>query len=154
MENPFVNRLMKDNKEDIIHSSAYARAQRSGMGVDSVESFAERRRIDRNRTVVRRYSDSRIASGSGVRDINERLRAEKSAEKDKSLGISNEFTEIGKKNLIGAREKLKKVDKKMGQFGVNEARNKTIDNRYNFAKPSSGRVPTKYPVRRNPGISR
>ena len=63
MKNPFLKRLMKDTKETVVHSSAYAKAQNDGgIGVTSTESFSERMKIDRNRTVVRRYGESRIVN--------------------------------------------------------------------------------------------
>ena len=56
-----IKRVMKDDKEDIFHSSAYGKAQNgAGMGVSSVESFAARRKIDQNRRVVKGYGDSNL----------------------------------------------------------------------------------------------
>ncbi len=63
MNNPFLKRLIKEKKEDVVHSSAYAQAQNEGkIGSASVESFAKRLSIDRNRQVVRRYGDSQIVN--------------------------------------------------------------------------------------------
>lgn len=53
----------KDEKEDIFHSSPYGRAQnKTSMGVASTETFNDRRKIDRQRKVVRRYDESHIAN--------------------------------------------------------------------------------------------
>ena len=63
--NPLLDRLMDVDKEDVVHSSAYAKAQNTGgMGADSVESFERRRVVDQNRTVVRGYHDSKIANAT------------------------------------------------------------------------------------------
>ena len=62
MNNPFLKRLMKDEKEDIVHSSTYAQAQNDGgIGAASSESFEKRRKIDMERTQVRRYGESKVA---------------------------------------------------------------------------------------------
>ena len=51
-------------KQDFFHSSAYAKAQNGGaMGVASTESFAARREIGQNRTMVRGYRDARVSQG-------------------------------------------------------------------------------------------
>ena len=61
MNNPFLKRLMKDKSEDILHSSPYARAQSgSAFGATSTQSFNARMAIERNRSNVRSYGDSRI----------------------------------------------------------------------------------------------
>lgn len=63
--NPFLKYVIKDEKEDIVHSSAYAKVQNGGaMGASSAQSFAERQRIEQNRQVVRGYNSSRIVSGA------------------------------------------------------------------------------------------
>ena len=49
MKNPFIKYVMKDEKEDIFHSSAYGKAQNGGaMGVTSAQSFSERMKIEKN----------------------------------------------------------------------------------------------------------
>ena len=65
-KNPFLKRLIKDKKKDIIHSSAYAKAQNTGIGSSSVESFQKRREIDRHRTIVRRYNESKIVTDANA----------------------------------------------------------------------------------------
>ena len=63
MKNPFTKILIKDKREDIFHSSAYAKAQSGGvMGAASVESFEKRRKIDQNRQVIQKYKDSQVAN--------------------------------------------------------------------------------------------
>jgi hypothetical protein len=64
-KNPFLKYVMKDKKEDVFHSSTYAKAQNGGnMGTASAESFAVRVKINNNRKMVGNYSSSRIASGT------------------------------------------------------------------------------------------
>lgn len=64
-KNPFLKYVMKDNKEDIFHSSAYGKAQNAdGMGTASTETFAARRATESNRQFVKSYGDSRIGSAS------------------------------------------------------------------------------------------
>ena len=53
---------MKDKKEDVVHTSAYASAQNKGIGASSTESFAKRRVIDQNRTIIKRYNDSQVVT--------------------------------------------------------------------------------------------
>lgn len=63
-KNPFLKYVMKDEKEDVFHSSAYAKAQNgAGIGAASTESFQTRVKIDQNRTKVRGYGDSGIMTG-------------------------------------------------------------------------------------------
>lgn len=66
MNNPFLKYMMrKEKKADIFHSSAFGKAQSGGvMGSASVGSFSDRMKMDRNRTVVRRYDDSKLVAGS------------------------------------------------------------------------------------------
>lgn len=64
-KNPFLKYLIKESKEDIVHSSAYAQAQNEGsFGSTSTQSFDERRKIDANRKIVRKYNDSRLMQGT------------------------------------------------------------------------------------------
>lgn len=66
MDNPFLKYMMKKEKRaDIFHSSAYGKAQSGGvMGSASSRSFSDRMKMDRNRTVVKRYDDSKLVAGS------------------------------------------------------------------------------------------
>ncbi|MBQ8985020.1 hypothetical protein IJ076_00450 [Candidatus Saccharibacteria bacterium] len=64
-KNPFLKYMMKDKKEDVFHSSAYAKVQNgAGIGAASTESYRVRVNIDRNRQVVRGYKDSKIINDS------------------------------------------------------------------------------------------
>ena len=60
-KNPFLKYMMKDEKKDVFHSSAYAKAQ-SGevMGAASTEDFKVRVNINQNRQMVRGYRDSGV----------------------------------------------------------------------------------------------
>ena len=52
---------MKDKKEDVFHSSGYAKVQSgAAIGAASTESYEVRVNIDKNRQRVRRYNDSRL----------------------------------------------------------------------------------------------
>lgn len=63
--NPFLKRLMKAKKEDVIHSSAYGSAQnQGGIGAASSESFQDRMKREKNRTIVRGYGDSQVATSA------------------------------------------------------------------------------------------
>lgn len=60
-KNPFLKYLVKDKKEDIFHSSGYAKAQSgAAMRAASSESYKVRVNINQNRQKVRGYGDSRI----------------------------------------------------------------------------------------------
>lgn len=60
-KNPFLKYLIKEQKSDIVHSSAYGKAQNStGMGVASTQSFSERMETEQNRKMVRKYNESRV----------------------------------------------------------------------------------------------
>ncbi|MBR6505545.1 hypothetical protein IKT18_01735 [Candidatus Saccharibacteria bacterium] len=60
-KNPLLKYMMKEEVKDVLHTSAYARAQNSGaMGASSTQSFEERQKIEANRQAVRRYSDSNL----------------------------------------------------------------------------------------------
>ena len=64
-KNPFLKYVMKDNKEDVFHSSAYAKAQNGSIiGAASSESYAVRVNIDKNRQTVRGYGDSELMAGA------------------------------------------------------------------------------------------
>ena len=63
--NPFLKRLMKAKKEDVIHSSAYGAVQnQGGIGSASTESFRDRMKMEKNRTMVRGYGDSSVATSA------------------------------------------------------------------------------------------
>ena len=67
MINPLLGRLMKEKKEDVAHTSAFAEAQnKGGFGAASTESFEKRREIDSQRKMVNGYRDARVVSERGV----------------------------------------------------------------------------------------
>ena len=64
-KNPFLKYVMKDEKEDVFHSSAYAKAQSgSGIGAASSQSYQVRVNIDQNRTKVRGYGESEMITSA------------------------------------------------------------------------------------------
>lgn len=67
MINPLLKRLVKEKKEDIAHTSAFAEVQnRGGFGSASVESFEKRREIDKQRKMIGGYRDARVVSDRGI----------------------------------------------------------------------------------------
>ena len=62
--NPLLKYMMKAKKEDVVHSSGYAMAQNKGIGAASTSSFEQRQKMEGNRTRVKGYRDSAIASRS------------------------------------------------------------------------------------------
>lgn len=64
-KNPFLKYMMKDKKEDVFHSSAYAKAQNGGnIGSASTESYQVRVNVNQARTKVKGYRDSEIMAGA------------------------------------------------------------------------------------------
>lgn len=128
---PLLNRLMKEKKGDVIHSSAYAKAQnQGGIGSSSMQSFEQRKVIDQNRSIVRKYGDSKIAMEAGKTSWQARRDAAQFGESDDS----------GKTPSVnGLRGKLNSKDADVGTKGGDT----TVKN-----------GPSQMPTRRNPGISR
>lgn len=63
MRNPLLKFVMREKKTDVVHTSAFGKAQNGqGMGATSVQSFSERMEVERNRKRVRSYSDSRVVA--------------------------------------------------------------------------------------------
>ena len=86
MKNPFTKFVIRDKNQEIFHSSEYARAQSGdAMGATSTRSFDARMKMEQNRQVVRRYSDSMVAEQrfSGK----ERAKTYVAPEKKESLGV-------------------------------------------------------------------
>lgn len=55
--------IIKKKTKDVIHSSVYAKAQNSdGIGAASTQSFSNRMSIEKNRSRIRGYNDSRVVS--------------------------------------------------------------------------------------------
>lgn len=64
-KNPFLKYVMKDNKEDVFHSSAYAKAQSGDkIGVASSQGYQVRVNLAQSRTRVRGYDESEIITGA------------------------------------------------------------------------------------------
>lgn len=64
-KNPFLKYLIKDKKEDVFHSSAYAKAQNgASIGAATSESYQVRVNINQNRQRVKGYKDSEIMMGA------------------------------------------------------------------------------------------
>ena len=64
-KNPFLKYVMIDEKQDIFHSSAYAKAQNgASIGAASSESYSVRVNMNQNRTKVRGYNDSEVMTGA------------------------------------------------------------------------------------------
>lgn len=93
--------VFKDKKEDILHSSGYAKAQnRVGMGASSTESFEERRKIDLNRKIVKGYNDSKMINDMGRQTARLRMGIKKDLEKrEKRFGAKEESKRFG----VGSR---------------------------------------------------
>ena len=128
MNNPFLKRLIKKDKSDILHSSAYAKAQNAGnIGVASTQSFRERISIDQNRKIVHKYRDSKLISESRRNSWREKQKAA-------------QFGDIGNSG---------KSDSLRGN--LNTAHNAGGDKDGNSV---SARGPAQAPARKNPGISR
>ena len=66
-KNPFLKYLIKEKKEDILHTSAYAKVQNGeGFGASSSQSFEDRQKIEANRQIVRGYNDSKLMQQARV----------------------------------------------------------------------------------------
>ncbi|MBP5648294.1 hypothetical protein J6X04_03365 [Candidatus Saccharibacteria bacterium] len=132
MKNPFLKRLMKETKNDVVHTSAYADAQNAGkIGVASTQGFRERRRIDQNRKIVKKYRHSGVVAET-------RRNAWKARQEMAQFGSMNNSGNVGENS--GLRGSLKAVgDTKIG--GKDGGSLQT-------------RGPAQMPARKNPGISR
>ena len=137
-KNPFLKRLMKETKGDVVHSSAYAEAQNAGgIGTTSTESFAARREIDSNRTVVKGYRDSRVVNDAFDNVGNKSQKYDAEHDASQRAAIKERF---GREQNGGASS---------GKGGIGEQKN----NSGNKTIPS-GQKTTPPPMWRNPGISR
>ena len=69
-KNPFLKYLIKDKKEDIFHSSGYAKAQSgSSIGAASSESYQVRVNLSQRRRTVQGYNRSEIMAGTRNQDL-------------------------------------------------------------------------------------
>lgn len=144
--------MMKDKKEDVVHSSGYAEAQNRGnIGAASAESFAKRRAMEANRTVVRGYGDSKVVhesygnTGMEAAAFNaEKEASQRAAVREKFGGERESGTSVhGGVSEHGTAD----VQRQKPEMGRREA----LANR--FAAPTRGGTGSA-PARRNPGISR
>lgn len=97
--------VIKEKKDDVVHSSGYGVAQSGGaMGASSGVGFTERMRINNNRTKIRRYGDSKIANQFQV----SRSRAavyDKSSGDSKGIGTGASRSENGSVDRYGGGQK-------------------------------------------------
>ena len=132
MDGALLKRVMNDKKEDVIHSSAYAEAQnQGGIGSVSTQTFNQRREIDQNRSMINKYSDSKVATEAGKSSWEARRDAAQFGESDKDAGASPSN---------GLRGRLNTKDGDTGGAKVGDK--------------SAGSGPSRMPTRINPGISR
>lgn len=136
-KNLFLHRLMKEKKEDVVHSSAYAEAQNGGeIGTASAQSFEERQKIEQNRTMIQGYRDSKV--------INDALG-----------NVGTELRGYDAAHDASQREAIRERfgDRRDNRVGGN--RGEGVDNGGAGASRTmpTGRVAMP-PMRRNPGISR
>lgn len=64
--NPLLKYLIRDKKEDIVHSSGYVKGDGASLGASSAESFEHRMMMEKNRTRVGGYNSSRIVAQAGT----------------------------------------------------------------------------------------
>lgn len=137
MINPLLGRLMKEKKEDVVHTSAFAEAQnRGGFGSTSTESFERRREIDQQRTLVGGYRDARVVSDRGV----------------EAWRIKQEMRQLGEDGSSASRNDGR-AGGGLGVRGGAAVRNKPGDLNKGVAG-SKGAAGLRPPARKNPGISR
>ena len=130
MKNPFLKRLMKDTKSDVIHSSSYASAQNAGnIGAASTETFAQRKDIKQNRQMVNNYGTSRL-----VNDTRETIRR----------GTTEEARKV-----VEARAQSRFEEKNR------EANRQNLRERFSGQRiGGENKASTPPPARKNPGIFR
>ena len=158
MNNPFLKRLMKDETKDVIHTSTYGEAQNSGkMGTASSTSFLDRLKIDRNRSKVRGYNESKVVTETW--ENNPKAKKYEVAEdamlnSNRGRGTETGNTETGKmtsdnrgRGTETSSQATGKADRMLGNRGGFSGRGAEA--------PSSaaGRT-TPPPARKNPGIFR
>lgn len=119
--------IVKNKKEDVIHSSAFAKVQNSeGIGVASSQSFSDRMKIEQNRNRIRGYGDSQVVVQSRA-----------------SSGIKAKTYTPPEQTGYGTNNGVGRVSSRVGGP-------KPVGLRSN----SSGSLNSRPPMRKNPGISR
>ena len=73
--NPLLGRLINEEKQDIVYSSAYGKVQSAeNIGTASAESFAARKAMEASRQAIQKYKNSEVVGGafnnSGVKSWN------------------------------------------------------------------------------------
>ncbi len=144
--NPLLERLINGEKQDILHSSVYSKAQNAeNMGTTSAESFATRQAMEASRQAIQKYKNSQVVSeaynNSGVKswgydakkDAEQRatVREKYGGQRNETGGFGGEGRENGA-NFLGVDGKRTPMDR----FG------------------GASRTEGSAPARRNPGISR
>lgn len=157
-DNPFLNRLMDDEAGDVVHSSAYAKAQNGGtIGAASTESFTERQKIDNDRSYIKKYNDSRVvtdAYGNGREGA-----ASRDATAIAKEMAKNATMEVERREFAATREKqqhIPKIERDVTRHEGETTRDSYLTKRKELADRfgmPDGR-PEKPPARRNPGILR
>ena len=121
---PLLGRLMGVKKKDVVHSSAYGKAQNAeGIGTASAQSFRARMAADESRSFVERYKDSQV-----MHETRNRLTGPQVYDGEKKNEARAEMTQ----RFAGSAG---------GPSGGSSA-------------GAGGRTAGAPPVRRNPGISR
>ena len=139
--NPLLHRLIKEKKEDVVHTSAYAQAQNAGgMGAAATVSFEKRMEIEKQRKLVRKYGDSRVAN----RHRHEAWRARQVVHR------AGEGETVAGKSASGVVGKTTVARRgASGAIGKNAA-----VARGNVSGAMGKTAAIKPPVRRNPGVLR
>ena len=144
-KNPLLGYLMKDRKEDVVHTSTYAEAQNRGkIGAASAEGFQARLTADENRAFVQRYRDSKVGDSRntvkrvGDYDVNKDTE-QRAAIREKFGGSRDRGAEgVGGKGS--------------GTGGIGNSAEARAERAQRFAGVS--RTEGSAPARRNPGIMR
>lgn len=141
MNNPFLHRLIKEEKGDVVHTSVYAKARASrNIGSDSTQSFEDRQKIEQNRTMVKGYSDAKITNEFG------RL----SWQAKRNIGQSN--ADFGRGRAINDRNTSSFDGDLKGRLNNDKANYGRDSGRRSLSNVRRG--PAEMPSRKNPGISR
>ena len=149
-KNPLLGYLMKDKKEDVVHTSTYAEAQNRGkIGAASTEGFQARLVADKNRAYVQRYRDSKVGeSRNTVKRVGD---YDMEKDMEQRAAIREKFGG-GRGESDGARG----AGDGAGGVGSGAGGVSSAEARAERAQRFAGGVRTEgsAPARRNPGIMR
>ena len=137
IEGELLKRITKKQASDVVHSSGYAKVNGSQFGAASTESFAARRAIDTNRTVIKSYADSEIARGAHNAD----LKAKQYTPESKTDTVSGSRFDRDSNRKQGSNNNSQIEQRRFGLSNTSVASQSV----------RSSRPPI---PRRNPGISR